>query len=122
MTDLHKALDYISSIRREMAHSTQFRGYGPATLAATGGIASLAASSQSIWLPTPANQIPAYLSLWISAAVLSAALTGMQMYPPTHRIHSSLSNELLRMAAGALPPPIGAGTPVTLALALLSPS
>ena len=63
-----------------MAHSTQFRGYGPATLAATGVIAFLAASVQSIWLPDPANHISAYLSIWISTAILSAALTGVQMY------------------------------------------
>src|ERR1700676_4645884 len=32
MNDLNKALDDITSIRRQVAHSTEFRGYGPATL------------------------------------------------------------------------------------------
>ena len=32
MNDLHKAIGDISSIRRQMARSTEFRGYGPATL------------------------------------------------------------------------------------------
>jgi hypothetical protein len=45
MSDLHKALGDISSIRRQMAQSTEFRGYGPATLAATGAIAVLAGVS-----------------------------------------------------------------------------
>jgi len=122
MTDLHKALDDISSIRRQMAHSTQFRGYGPATLAATGVIAFLAASSQSIWLPDPANHVSAYLSLWISAAVLSTALTGVQMYTRTHRIHSSLSNEMLGMAVEQFLPAIGAGLLITIALARFVPA
>jgi hypothetical protein len=122
MTDLHKALDDISSIRRQMAHSTQFRGYGPATLAATGVIAFLAASLQSIWLPDPANHIPAYLSLWISAAVLSTGLTGVQMYTRTHRIHSGLSDEMLRMAVEQFLPAIGAGLLITIALARFVPA
>jgi len=42
MSELHKALGDITSIRRQVARSTEFRGYGPATLAATGGIAILA--------------------------------------------------------------------------------
>jgi len=109
MTDLHKALDDISSIRRQMAHSTQFRGYGPATLAATGVIAFLAALSQSIWLPDPANHVPVYLSIWISTAVLSAALTGVQMYTRTRRIHSGLSDEMIRMAVEQFLPAVGAG-------------
>lgn len=39
MNDLNKALGDISSIRRQVAHSTEFRGYGPATLAGTGILA-----------------------------------------------------------------------------------
>ena len=53
MNDLNKALGDISSIRRQVARSTEFRGYGPATLAATGGIAVLAAGVQAVWLPEP---------------------------------------------------------------------
>ena len=33
MSELHKALADIGSIRRQMAHATEFRGYGPATSA-----------------------------------------------------------------------------------------
>jgi hypothetical protein len=122
MTDLHKALDDISSIRRQMAHSTQFRGYGPATLAATGVIAFLAAAAQSIWLPDPANHIPAYLSLWISTAVVSAALTGVQMYTRTRRIHSGLSDEMIRMAVEQFLPAVGAGLLITIALVRFVPA
>ena len=42
MNDLYKALGDISSIRRQMASTTEFRGYGPATLATTGLFAILA--------------------------------------------------------------------------------
>ena len=122
MSDLHKALGDISSIRRQMAHSTQFRGYGPATLAATGVFAFLAASSQSMWLTDPANHITAYLSIWISTAVLSAALTGVQMYTRTRRIHSGLSDEMIRMAVEQFLPAVGAGVLVTIALVRFVPA
>ena len=122
MSDLHKALGDISSIRRQMAHSTQFRGYGPATLAATGVFAFLAASSQSMWLTDPANHIPVYLGIWISTTVLSAALTGVQMYTRTRRMHSGLSDEMIRMAVEQFLPAVGAGVLVTIALVRLVPA
>ena len=74
MNDLYKALGDISSIRKQMARSTEFRGYGPATLAATAGFAILAAGMQGFWLPDPVNHIRAYLGIWISTAILSASL------------------------------------------------
>jgi hypothetical protein len=122
MSDLHKALGDISSIRRQMAHSTQFRGYGPATLAATGVIALLAASLQSMWLPDPANHVAAYLGIWIFAAVLSVALTGVQMYTRTRRIHSGLSDEMIRMAVEQFLPAVGAGVLITIALVRFVPA
>ena len=122
MSDLHKALGDISSIRREMARSTQFRGYGPATLAATSALAMLVASSQAIWVPTPASEIPAYLAIWISTAVLSAALTGAQMYQRSRRIHSGLSDEMIGMAVEQFLPAVGAGLLITIVLARYSPA
>ncbi|HUH63506.1 MAG TPA: hypothetical protein VLZ50_10930, partial [Terracidiphilus sp.] len=79
MNDLHKALGDISSIRRQVAQSTEFRGYGPATLAGTGLLAILAAGAQALWVPDPADHVSAFLSIWITTAVLSATLIGTQM-------------------------------------------
>ena len=39
MRDLDKALADIFAIRSQIAAGTAFRGYGPATVAATGGLA-----------------------------------------------------------------------------------
>lgn len=109
MNDLHKALGDIDSIRRQMADTTEFRGYGPATLASTAAFAILAAATQALWLPDPANHIGAYLGIWIATAVLGSALTGFQMYTRTRRIHSRLSNEMLRMAVEQFLPSGAAG-------------
>ena len=116
MNDLHKALGDITSIRRQMARTTEFRGYGPATLASTGAIAVVAAAAQSLWLPDPATHIPAYLAIWISTAVLSAALIGAQMLTRARRMHSGLADEMIRMAVEQFLPAVGAGALITVVL------
>jgi len=121
MNDLYKALGDISSIRRQMASTTEFRGYGPATLATTGLFAILAAAAQALWLPDPVHHISAYLDVWVSTAVLSAALTGVQMYTRARRIHSGLSNEMLRMAVEQFLPSAASGLLVTIVLLRYAP-
>lgn len=122
MNDLNKALGDISSIRRQMARSTEFRGYGPATLASTGFVAIFAAGAQALWLPDPANHIPAYLTIWISTAVLSAALIGTQMYTRTRRLHSGMADEMIHMAVEQFLPSVGAGVLITIVLVRYVPS
>jgi hypothetical protein len=116
MNNLNKALGDISSIRRQVARSTEFRGYGPATLAATGGIAVLAAGVQAVWLPNPASRIPVYLAIWISAAIISAALITVQTVTRSHRMHSGLADEMIRMAVEQFLPAAGAGALLTIVL------
>jgi len=116
VNDLHKALGDITSIRRQVAQTTEFRGYGPATLASTGAIAFLAAVAQSLWLPDPANHIVAYLAIWIFTAVLSATLIGVQMHTRARRMHSGMANEMIRMAVEQFLPAVGAGALITIVL------
>src|SRR5262245_49464652 len=63
MQDLHRALADISAIRGQMARGTVFRGYGPAALAATGGLAVVAAILQAAWIDKPAENFLSYLTL-----------------------------------------------------------
>jgi hypothetical protein len=116
MDDLHKALTDISSIRRQVAHSTQFRGYGPATLAGTGLFAVLSAIAQAYWIPDPSAHLRAYLTLWIGTAVLSAALIGVQTVTRAHRIHSALADEMIHMAVEQFLPAVAAGVLLTIVL------
>ena len=122
MNDLNKALGEISSIRRQVARSTEFRGYGPTTLAATGGIAILAAGVQAVCLPNPANRIPAYLAIWVSTAILSAALIAVQTITRSQRMHSGMTDEMIRMAVEQFLPAAGAGALLTIVLVGSVPS
>jgi len=121
MDDLNKALGDISSIRKQLARSTEFRGYGPATLAATGVFAILAAMAQAIWLPDPAKAISAYLAIWITTGAVSAALIATQMRARTRRIHSGMADEMIRMAVEQFLPSAGAGTLMTIVLVRFVP-
>jgi len=121
MNDLNKALGDIGSIRRQMARSTEFRGYGPATLAGTGVLAIAAAAAQEFLLPDPASHIGAYLGIWISTAILSASFIGAEMYARTRRIHSGMADEMIRMAVEQFLPSVVAGALVTLVLARFVP-
>jgi hypothetical protein len=116
VNELNRALGDISSIRRQMARSTEFRGYGPATLAATGVVALLAAAIQALFVPDPVNHISTYLSVWIWTAVFSAGLTGVQMYTRTRRMHSGMSQEMMHMAVEQFLPSAGAGLLITIVL------
>ena len=116
MNDLHKALGDISSMRRQLARTAEFRGYGPATLAGTGVFAVLAAGVQSRWVPDPANHVSSYLTIWIWTAFVSAALIGAQMHTRTRRIHSPLADEMIRMAVEQFLPSALAGALITVVL------
>lgn len=116
MSDLHKALGDISSIRRQVASSMEFRGYGPATLSATAVSAFSAAVVQAFLLPAPAAHIFGYLGIWVPAAIVSAALAGRQMYTRSRRIHSNLSDEMIHMAVEQFLPSVGAGLLLTVVI------
>jgi hypothetical protein len=122
MNDLNKALGDISSIRRQMARSTQFRGYGPVTLATTGVIALVAASAQALWLLRPADHVSAYLATWVSTAIVSAAFIGSRMLARTRLIHSGMADEMIRMAVEQFLPSAGAGALLTIVLVACAPS
>ena len=116
MNDLNRALGEITSIRRQMARTAEFRGYGPATLASTSLFALLAAVAQGRWLPDPANHILSYLAIWSTTALLSASLIAVQTYTRSRRMHSGMADEMIRMAVEQFLPSVGAGALITLVL------
>jgi hypothetical protein len=122
MNDLNKALGDIGNIRRQVARTTEFRGYGPATLAGTGLLAVAAAGAQAHWLPDPVHHLPAYLGIWIWTAVLSAALIATEMFARTRRVHSGMADEMIRMAVEQFLPSAGAGALLTFVLVRYVPA
>lgn len=122
MNDLNRALGEIQSIRRQMAVTTEFRGYGPATLAVTGLLAVVAAGLQSLWLVHPSRSPFGYLCLWFSTALLSAAVIVARMVTRAHRLHSGLADEMIRQAVEQFMPAAAAGLLLTVVIARACPA
>jgi len=121
MNDLHKALADITAIRLQMARGSQFRGYGPITVAATGVLAIAAATIQARWLPDPAADVLSYLVVWVVTAVVSVTLIGLEMVARSHRIHSGMADEMIHPATEQFIPAGVAGALLTLVIFRFAP-
>lgn len=121
MRDLHKALADIDAIKKQVARGTQFRGYGPVTIAFTGVLSLLAAALQALWLDDPREQLTEYLVIWIGTAVLSVALIGAETVTRSRRLHSELADEMIHSAIEHLIPVGVAGALLTFVLLRFAP-
>ena len=116
MTELHKALAEIHSIRGQLARSAEFRGYGPATLTATGALAVVAATLQAHWLKDPGREVGAYLAIWVVTAVVSLTVIVIETLFRARRVHSGLATEMVHSALERFLPSIVAGLLLTVVL------
>jgi hypothetical protein len=98
MRDLDKALADIIAIRSQIAAGTAFRGYGPAAIAATGGVALLTAVLQYLWLDDPTGHPLPFLLGWALAAAVSALMIWTEMQARSRRHHSGLADAMIHQA------------------------
>jgi hypothetical protein len=121
MHDLDKALADITAIRTQMACGTEFQGYGPLTVAATGALAVAGAAIQAIWLSEPAADVFSYITLWVATAAVSVILIASEMVARSRRIHSGLADEMIHAATEQFIPAGVAGTLLTVVLYRYAP-
>lgn len=98
MSDLDKALADIITIRSQIAAGTAFRGYGPAAVAATGGVALLTAVLQYVLLADPTGHPLTFLFGWALAAAVSALMIWIEMLARSRRHHSGLADAMIHQA------------------------
>lgn len=98
MRDLDKALADISAIRSQIAAGTAFRGYGPAVVAATGGLALITAVFQFLWLDDPTSHPLIFFSGWAATALVSGGMIWIEMQARSRRHHSGLSDAMIHQA------------------------
>ena len=96
MNDLDKALADIVEIKSRLAQSSEFLGLGPVALAASGALALLVATAQSI-LPRATEPLP-YFAAWVATAVIACALIGAEMLRRSRRHHTGLADQMIREA------------------------
>jgi hypothetical protein len=98
MRDLDKALADIIAIRSQLAAGTAFRGYGPATMAATAAVALFTALIQQIVLRDPTAEPLAFLLGWAAAACVSLTMIWVEMRARSRRHHSGLADAMIHQA------------------------
>ena len=121
MEDLDRALADITAIRSQLARGTEFRGYGPMTVAATGVVAVAAAGLQALWLPRPGSELLAYVAIWVATAAISILLIGIEMVARSRRIHSGLADAMIHAATEQFIPAGVAGALLTFVLFRFAP-
>jgi hypothetical protein len=109
MRDLDKALADIFAIRNQIAAGTAFRGYGPATVAATGGLALLTMLVQFLWLEDPTGHPLVFFSGWAATALVSGAMIWVEMQARSRRHHSGLADAMVHQAVEQFLPASVAG-------------
>jgi predicted membrane channel-forming protein YqfA (hemolysin III family) len=98
MRDLDKALADIIAIRSQLAAGTAFRGYGPATMAATSAVALVTALLQQIALRDPTADALSFLLGWAAAACVSLTMIWFEMRARSRRHHSGLADAMIHQA------------------------
>src|SRR5579862_3816955 len=121
MTDLYRALAEIDAIRGQMARGTEFRGYGPVTLAVTGVMALVAAIVQSHVLKSPRHDINTYLAIWVATAAVALTIISIETITRVRRVHSGLARQMIHSAIEHFLPAILAGFLLTIVLARSAP-
>jgi hypothetical protein len=121
MEELDRALADITAIRSQLARGTEFRGYGPMTVAATGFVALAAGLIQALWLPNPAGDLFTYVVIWVATATISVVLIGIEMVARSRRIHSGLADAMIHAATEQFIPAGVAGALLTFVLFRFAP-
>jgi hypothetical protein len=117
MKDLRQALSEIHTIRNQVARGTEFRGYGPASIAVSGILAFLVAALQAQWMAKTSKTDPAaWLAAWVATAAVALLLTGTETFARARRVHVGLAREMVQSAVSQFLPAIVVGFLLTVVI------
>ena len=120
MRELDRALLDINFVREHIARTTQFKGYGPLTLAATGVFALGVAELQARMLVH--GRALEFIVIWCATAAAAVTLIGIEAIVRSRRLHGGMAVEMLQSATEQFLPAVTAGILITFALARWSPT
>jgi hypothetical protein len=121
MTELRQALAEIRAIRTQVARGTQFRGYGPKSIAASGVLALAVAAVQARWFSGSQHDVSAFLEVWVATATLSVILSAWETVTRARRLHDGFAKEMTHAAVEQFLPAIVAGVLLTVVLVKATP-
>jgi hypothetical protein len=120
MKDVNQALSEIRSIRNQMARSTEFRGYGPISIAFSGVLAVATAIFQSSMPAADATFFGAF-GIWVGTACVAVLLSGIETVARAQRVHSGLASEMIHSAIEQFVPALVVGLLLTVVLMRAAP-
>src|SRR3984885_5684492 len=121
MTELRQALDGINAIRSQVARGTQFRGYGPRSIASSGVLAMVVAAAQARWAPASEHNLRFFLLIWISTAAVAVLLSAFETIVRVRRVHFGLALEMIQAAVEQFLPCVVVGMLLTVVLMRIAP-
>lgn len=121
MRELRQALAEINAIKTQVALGTQFRGYGPRSIAASGLLALLVASLQARFFSAADRDLTIFLKVWVSTAAVSVALSAWETLLRAKRVHTGFSKEMLHAAVAQFLPAVVVGLLLTAVLTRTAP-
>src|SRR5262249_11792131 len=110
-----------SEIRLQIAQSEPFRGYRSATAAFSSFVAVAAAGLQPLVIVDPAADPRTYLLMWVTAAIICVAATGLEMTIRSLRSASPTAARMTRLAVEQFLPCTIVGAALTIVLVLCAP-
>jgi len=120
LSDLRQALHEINAIRTQVARDTQFRGYGPVSIAASGVLAVAVAALQSRF-SRDGGDFTGFLYVWVATAAASVMMTAVETIVRSRRVHSGLANEMLYAAVEQFLPAAIVGILLTAVMMRVAP-
>jgi hypothetical protein len=121
MTELRQALAEIRAIRTQVARGTQFRGYGPRSIAASGVLALAVAGIQARWFSGSLRDFSEFLEIWIATATFSVILSAWETVTRARRLHDGFAKEMTHAAVEQFLPAVVAGILLTAVLVKATP-
>ncbi len=121
MRDIDRALADITNIRSQLAAGTLFRGFGPAVIGMSGGLAFLTATLQSLWPDWLAAPPFVFLSCWVVTAIIAVCLIGGEMLARSRRHHGGMADAMIFNAVELFLPAGFAGAAIGLVLLEFAP-
>ena len=120
MSDLRQALAEINAIRTQVARDTQFRGYGPISIAASGVLALTVAALQSRF-SRGGGDFAAFLHVWVATAAATVVMTAVETIVRSRRVHSGLASEMLYAAVEQFLPAVLVSILLTVVMMRVAP-
>ena len=114
--EVRDALDQITEIRQQMAQSQVFRGYRSLTVGAVGLLGVLAAIAQPFLVPAPAENLEAYLMLWIGVAAVALVLVAVGLWRRVRAAGSPMLRDSALLSADQFLPSVVVGALLTLGI------